>query len=294
MVLKYIFGQRREILDFAQILENIRHLGRNAAIQKKAIIVERGSITMGNTQADSTIPFLVQWICMATEKFVNRFDLSSSGKIEVDMSEGTFILRYLGRLIDDLFTDCRDIELEWGEKALVASSQNRNTSDFNEEDDHSGLRQRIGKKSDCIGFRISARREDREELLIVEVAGPPSIKNEKKHKRDRQALLKGMKLALDRLVSNMDVERVRRMCVYGILVYGFTMTIYKCQLFHYRIYTTTVVEKLLLPTAFDDIKRLDKIFKSLIRVKLEMLRIIEELKDAAWESNEENEEGIFE
>jgi len=104
-----------------------------------------------------------------------------------------------------------------------------------------------------------------------------------------------MKLALDRLVSNMHVERVRRMCVYGILVYGFTMTIYECQLFYYRIYITTVVEKLLLPTAFDNIKRLDKIFKSLIRVKLEMLRIIEELKDAAWRVTKRMRRGsIFE
>lgn len=70
------------------------------------------------------------------------------------------------------------------------------------------------------------------------------------------------------------------------------MTIYKCQLLHYRVYITTVVDKLPLPTAFDHIKRLDKVFKILIRVKAEMHQLIEELKDAAWDSDEEKGEGI--
>jgi hypothetical protein len=29
------------------------------------------------------------------------------------MSEGTFIIRYLSCLIDDLFVDSKDFELEW-------------------------------------------------------------------------------------------------------------------------------------------------------------------------------------
>ncbi|CAG8632620.1 7351_t:CDS:1, partial [Paraglomus occultum] len=36
--------------------------------------------------------------------------------------------------------------------------------------------------------------------------------------------------------------------------------------------------------------RLHEISGSLIKVKFEMLRLVEELKDAAWESGEDNEE----
>ncbi|RUS27768.1 hypothetical protein BC938DRAFT_482763 [Jimgerdemannia flammicorona] len=264
---------------------SVRHMAATAVLQKKALIVKDKSVTLGDPQEDMTTSFLVEWMCKATEKF-------DSGRLETDMSEGTYIIRYLGYMIDGLFADCQDIELEWGEKALVASTQNRNMLDSTEEDDHGSSRQRIGKKSDCIGFRITARREDREELLVVEVVGPPSRKNEKKNKHDRRELLKGMKLALDRIVSNVGVEKVRRMCVYGLLVYGFTLTVYKCQLQHYRVYTTTVVDKLSIPTTFDHVKYLDKMFRVLIRVKLDMYRLIEELKDAAWESDKEEGEEI--
>ena len=109
-----------------------------------------------------------------------------------------------------------------GEKSLIASSINRNMlSPDAEEEDEVKPRQRIGK-TDCIGYRRTARREDGDELLLLEVVGFPSKKNEQKHKRDRAALLKGMKLALDRLVSTMLVDRARRIRVYGILVYGWS------------------------------------------------------------------------
>lgn len=57
----------------------------------------------------------------------------------------------------------------------------------------------------------------------------------------------------------------------------FKMTIYRCQLLHYYIYTTTVVSDLLLPTCFDQIKYLNNI---LIEMKLEMQQLIEEKKNA--------------
>jgi hypothetical protein len=113
-----------------------------------------------------------------------------------------------------------------GEKALVASSINRNMVDSDAEDDEKGPRQRIGKKTDCIGHRLAARRQDGEELLLMEVVGPPCNKNEIKRKRDRAALLRGMKLSLDRVISTMRVDRARRVRVYGILVYGESLLLY--------------------------------------------------------------------
>lgn len=106
-----------------------------------------------------------------------------------------------------------------GDKALITSTKNWNMYNSNKEDNPNGPWQHIENKSDCIGFQVAACQEDREEL-IVEVAGPPCVKEKMKYKRDWWKLLKSMKLVLDKLVSNMDVKKVKWMCVYRLLVYG--------------------------------------------------------------------------
>ncbi|RUS19353.1 hypothetical protein BC937DRAFT_87620 [Endogone sp. FLAS-F59071] len=242
---------------------------------------------LGDTEY-STIPFMVQWVCKFVGKFISRF--SKHHTLETNMSEGTFIVRYLGCLIDDLFTDLNDFELEWGEKALIASSINRNTVDPNVEDDERGLRQRIGKKTDCIGYRLTARREDGQELLLMEVVGPPCRKNEQKYKQDRAALLKG----IEAYSRPADCHNERRPSSESTSIWHsrFKITLYRCQLLHHRVYTTTAIGDFMLPSSFEEIKRLAKILKLFIRMRLEIQDVLKELKEAAWDSDDEGEKII--
>jgi hypothetical protein len=45
----------------------------------------------------------------------------------------------------------------------------------------------------------------------------------------------------------------------------------------------------MLPSSIDEIKYLDQVFKTLIKMKLEIQDVLKELRDASWDSDEEKE-----
>ncbi|KAJ3085436.1 hypothetical protein HK100_009048, partial [Physocladia obscura] len=119
-------------------------------------------------------------VVFKTEGFVHRFAKFES--LETDMTEGTFIVRYLRLFLDRLF-DGTDIPApQWGEKSLKASKEHLNRGGKVE-------RQRIGQKTDCI-FTTQLSATLGTELIVYEVVGGPSKEDQTKYAKDRRKVFK--------------------------------------------------------------------------------------------------------
>jgi hypothetical protein len=68
-ILEQLFAQRRELSDLAEIVESIRHLGKEAEIKKEKIVETSNGLRLGGTDGYSAaIPVLVSWICGSMDK----------------------------------------------------------------------------------------------------------------------------------------------------------------------------------------------------------------------------------
>ncbi|KAJ1558448.1 hypothetical protein HK096_000581 [Nowakowskiella sp. JEL0078] len=142
---------------------------------------------------------------------------------------------------------------------ILASASHKN--------DGNNDRQFIGNKADLVVLSNTRVFSTIEEFLLCEVVGPPSMKDEKKYKRDRMKLFKNMKLCVNEQLKSAIRGGRKHVRSFGLLIYGmgtdlnvliigFNFEIFTMNLPFQKCYLLTRVANSKMPTNIRELSNL--------------------------------------
>ncbi|KAF0500566.1 hypothetical protein F8M41_020282 [Gigaspora margarita] len=186
-------------------------------------------------QVNERTKFIWDYIYMLTESFERDNDLSDDNLSEFGYREIFFspLIRYLFRGTH------KTIKIDFGEKSLFASSEDRNREKTDGED------RNFGRKIDIIWSMKSSDLE----FAVGEISGPPNKINHAHFFNDKIKIAKMLKVIINRIVNKFGGTSINLKLIklYGLQVYYNEMFVYEMSLPFSGLYVFCEVLRSKLP-----------------------------------------------